>query len=67
MEKTTLIRGCVGALSDVLETAKLDDLCGEVRLVVRGCVVIVWCVIPICVNGIDTLLLHTVVICGEYS
>jgi hypothetical protein len=62
-----MICGCVGALSDVLETVKLYDLCGEVRLVVRGCVVIVRCVLAICVNGIDTLLLHTVVICGEYS
>lgn len=40
---------------------------GEVRLVVRGCVVTVRYVRAICVNGTDTLVLNTFVICGEYS
>jgi hypothetical protein len=35
--------------------------------IVRGCVRIVRCVHAICVNGFDTLLLNTVVICGEYG
>jgi hypothetical protein len=38
-----------------------------VEAAVRGCWVTERCAHALCVNGSDTLLLNTVVTCGEYS
>jgi hypothetical protein len=49
---------------NVFGTGSLGKQSGRI---VHGCVGIVRCVHAICMNGFDTLLLNTVVKCGEYS